>query len=76
MSLIKKSLPSILSGFTKVLNELDAFNAEQAKRAEIALNNDIKLRALQADQLNIIDDAHENIRAASAVRAKVAALIE
>ena len=77
MRLVKrKTLPAILAVFNRTLSDLDKFNEDQALRAELALVQNIKLSELQAEQAGIIDDAHEQIRAATAVRAKIAALLE
>lgn len=75
MALIKRSLSTIRSGFTKQIDELDALIAEQRKRSSISTNNLKSLDKLYATQEGIIADATKQIEEALVFKANIQKLI-
>lgn len=74
MSLRKRTLSGILSGFTKVEAELTEFISEQHQRQTIAESNLAKLDQMKTEQELLINDAASQIVAATNVKARISEL--
>lgn len=65
MTLIKRSLGSILASFQKTVDELDALQARNLDRAK---NNDSKVASLEVESRDLRDEANKAAKVADNIQ--------